>query len=180
VTRLSQRALLIALLCSSGCRDEPTFDTISPVAPTALPLRVVADRGVPHSSLKEALGAWNRAAGCKLFLIASDRPDVYIANDAPTDGAGAWASRCDGQVEVACTAFGKDGWRIFYPSPSTIDIDMWVLAHELGHVLGLAHDDGLSMSPMKPNAGDGGKMMLVTHADSVALHRRYCSPHGTK
>lgn len=180
--------LAMAIAGAVGCDGkikrnvEATF-VDDPIWPHKFPLVVAADPMLDRRVLEEAVALFDRAAGCDLFEVGGGGADydVLIEFDAPPthpDGTkDDCALRCDSQEHVACTCFGARGWVIFYPAPSTIDVDLWVIAHELSHVLALAHDVGRKNAVTRPDAHRGptdGAMLLVTSKDSDALSERYC------
>lgn len=179
--------LAMAIAGASSCGKvkrnvEETF-VDDPILPHRFPLTVAADPMLDERVLEEDLELFNDAAGCTLFAkeAAGDVADVVIDFDAPPTRADGTkddcAQRCDPRHHLGCTCFGADGWAIFYPTPSTIDVDMWVIAHELSHVLGLAHDVGRKNAVTRPDAHRGpadGAMFLLTTKDGNALAERYC------
>lgn len=165
-----------------GCKRnvEPTFD---PRAPSwkNLPLRVFPVGGARGASLDAALSFWEREVSCapNVFLLAdtADVADVTLEHDAPP--ANTQCGRmCDGQIHLACTCYDpvRKIARVYYPAPSTIDVDWLVWAHELGHVIGLAHDLGQRVTVMRvdiSSAIQDHAPVIVTDKDSRAICSRY-------
>lgn len=166
---------MVSTLLVVACDDEATFAAESHQW-VRRPLRVYS---LGSRSSQAAMDLWNREAKCALFREQEpdERADVVIEYDAPPDSD--CGRRCDPNQHIACTCFEPNlwRWRIYYPSPSTIDVDMWVIAHELGHVLGLAHDIGRTNIVTRPDAHMGPREhrpLLVSNKDAIAVRQRYC------
>jgi hypothetical protein len=183
---LAVAGLAIAVLGIVGCGDckvekrvEETFEP-DPIKPHKLPLLVDADHMLDSRVLRDAVDVYDLGDGCKLLKVGSPA-DVFIDFDRPptkSDGTKTdCGKRCDPDNHVACTCFGRDGWRIYYPAPATIDVDLWVVAHELSHVLGLAHDVGRKNAITRPDAHNGPRdhaFFQLTSNDKDALRAAYC------
>lgn len=149
-------------------------------------------------SFHSALESVNDAVGCDLLApaLAGEEADVVLsAADgepcgvfaaeplAADDAAGAWLC-ADGTAEVQIA------------QPGNITTSYLIAQHELGHVLGLAHDPRVrtieqagsakaaptSVSVMVPNVtahedrlGAGKFLPSLTSKDSDALRARYCN-----
>lgn len=172
--------MLLAVMTMAGCERnvEPTF-VDDPIELPHVPLVVAGVDGAGGDALEEAVKLWNREVGCAIFTLdAPERPaDVIVDYDAPTSGQ--CAALCDPDRHLACTCVRPISkvWFVYYPSPSTVDVDLWVWAHELSHVLGLAHDVGRTNIVTRPDAHRGpaeGKPLLVSHKDATAVRKRYC------
>ena len=171
-------AFVLLTLFACERRVEPTFEP-DPLDWPHVPLRVAGVDGAGGRSLKAAVDLWVDQVGCELFVLSSEEDaDVLVDFDAPPAGTNcAW--QCNPRRHAACTCYAptKQEWRIYYPAPSTIDVDLWVWSHELCHVIGLAHDVGRKMSPCRPDASKGPSdhvMLRVTDADRKAVRRKHC------
>jgi len=139
-----------------------------------LPLLVSASRD--HSAqIREAIIKVNVAAGCEVFRSPSfDAPvfDVAISTDVPRE---------TGSVHVGGgTAFRRSisgrhraFVNIYAGSLEDPSIGVKVLMHELGHVLGLAHDNW-NGSIMRTSQRSGLEFVRFSDHDRSLLYRRYC------
>jgi len=182
VPPLSARELLIAILicCAAlvviaaltGCKrvDEPTFEPEAYVWDSArIPLAVTVEDGLEAIGAVEAIETWN-AGRCRLLRYAgiggSGDIVVRVGDDVSESSAGGWELR---------TKAGRVTGVVLVRKPGDSRMVWIVTAHELGHVLGLAHDRTQTMSIMHPEAaGSESGYINATHADLGALGRRYC------
>lgn len=111
----------------------------------------------------------NIQVGCELFAL-SETPMVQVIQSTIQIGeesedwfAGTWVSKDATRGEI----------RVFRPMMVTTDI--WVLWHELGHVVGLAHDRSHVMKRITKES-IGGKLQIprFQDKDALALGERYC------
>jgi hypothetical protein len=165
--------IILALSLLSACprRVEPTWLDDAPVW-ERLPLLVEGELQEYDQGLDLAIKTWNRAAGCAVYSWVATGGNVTVALDFPpmrypelSDGAAAGAYVTGDSAAVYITA------------PGTVDQAVRIVTHELGHVLGLAHDPGWRLSVMRPDVAaqvHEGLPMLVTHNDAMALRERYC------
>lgn len=85
-------------------------------------------------SLDVAVDLWNSAAGCRMIEVTCHDPTVAVVSVPYARG---WSMRMlPGQIQVARAV---DTYQVALE-----------LTHELGHVLGLAHDDYGIMAPLSP------------------------------
>jgi hypothetical protein len=187
--------LLLLLLC--GCGTETTFMLVCPagssfdypagdhVASTAcadphpirwpaLPLSVeiLFDTSDYDGSAMEAVSFWNDSLGRKAFTYAtgSDISDVQFATGDATSGH---LGRTHHTVEPS----GRLTAQVFLDQPGDPCEVARVLEHEIGHVLGLAHDPDLDTSIMRSYIDNGVSaetdcyehIFLVTPADRDAI-----------
>jgi len=164
-------ALVVALLATSGCERvvEPTFED-DPVTwdPSRFPLSVTYEADFDPDDVHAGADFWNRGA-CPLFEVigAGDHGDVVIevGDDVAQDSYGGWGIR-------TCPA-GMCG--IVYVRQSSFETGPAIIvAHELGHLLGLAHDTTQNRSIMHPQAASQIGYINVTDKDRAALGEMYC------
>jgi hypothetical protein len=164
-------ALVVALLATSGCERvvEPTFED-DPVTwdPSRFPLSVTYEADFDADDVHAGADFWNRGA-CTLFEVsgAGDHGDVVIevGEDVAQDSYGGWGIR-------SCPA-GMCG--IVYVRQSSFETGPAIIvAHELGHLLGLAHDTTQNRSIMHPQAASQIGYINVTDKDRAALGERNC------
>jgi len=142
------------------------------------PLIVNADDYV--DSTKSAIDAWNRDLGdnCKLFKYGTESVDIHITMGSANDSG------------VAGVVLGKHtaatSWKrgsgpdqtilVQIHLPQTIDVQYSVLAHELGHALGLAHRANGVMYPKSPNSlSEGPVKVRVSDKNVAAIRKKYCN-----
>ena len=160
------RWLLALLTCTCVAGQEPVFLPEPPwyqLGPA--PLRVMASSDLDEyaESVSAAVRFWNRELGCDVFVLYEGiAPDVIIELGGNSSAAAGSAQLVGGHALVL----------IFNNGLADITIAYLVLAHELGHVLGLAHDYQRN-SVMYRRVTDVWPLM-VTDADRAALKARYC------
>ena len=131
-----------------------------------LPLQVWFEKGI---DTPETLAVWNRAvpAGCVLFQKTIDRGAanvIVVVGDYGGDCAGkAWKTPLGAKIEVN--------------DPGMVGQTYLIIAHELGHILGLAHDprkNSIMLNGVQAHAGTF-PTPKVTAKDQSALSERYCN-----
>ncbi len=138
------------------------------------PILVAWDDRFPSqgAAIQMAMFTWNNAVGCDLFKAAGplDFPFVHVhhpsrpalpcgdpTSDTPSSEALAITYLCDPMA--ACVQVYR---------PEAIG-NVSVMTHELGHVLGLAHDPTGLMAEVTSGA------LLPSDVDREALRERYCA-----
>lgn len=167
------RLALLALLALAGCRQQVNWLPDPPWAAVPITVEWSAIDSTFDSSLVDAMGVWNHAAGCTVLVRAHDDANANVSvsaydgnicgssvrNDLDNPGAGAGASRCTSdRAEVKFREF-------------TDLMSVYVRAgHEFGHILGIAHDRSAMMQPEPPL----DSMIWPSDADGAAVGARYC------
>lgn len=176
VTRLTGIAVLVA-----GCQ-KPSWNGDPPWKST--PISVTwNDLGTDFdSSFTNAIGAWNFAAGCGVLTRAHDASAANVVMSwydgticghpgsiEDTPGATAGTSRCS-----------SDHAEVRFRTLTSMYDAFVVSSHELGHVLGLAHDRSALMQQSPPLyqpeifGGAVPALPLPSDTDGSAIGDRYC------
>lgn len=120
-------------------------------------------------ALEEAVYLWNSQAEFKLFQVDKEAPTIRIrqgtlevGTEAAEWGAGTFVAPDMSRGEIVVYI------------PLMVGTDLAVLHHELGHVLGLAHDRSYTMKPItKEEIGGPQRMVRAQDKDIEALRDRY-------
>lgn len=122
-----------------------------------------------HEASRDAIKLWNNRIGCPIFREDNSNPNIIIKSaDA---SCGTPLSREDyggaylcGQTAEVHVAYPGDLWQQLY-----------IIHHELGHVIGLAHDDRGAMAPLPRREIHGPDPIIrATDKDTDAIRKRYC------
>ncbi|MFA6049870.1 MAG: matrixin family metalloprotease [Candidatus Paceibacterota bacterium] len=133
-------------------------------------------RGPDHPQLHSAIQSANTQVGCEVLQWqesdGSSDFDILVSLDVPmtagTDhpgGATSFRRDASGRMKAYADVFagGMDATML-----------VKVISHELGHALGLAHDDW-SGSIMRPAQRSGLEFVRISDNDRRILHDLYCS-----
>jgi hypothetical protein len=135
-----------------------------------MPLSIGTDVERYRGALALAVQEANRNVGCNLLIVASDptielvEGAIEVGQESRDWGAGAFVSPDISRGEI-----------VIY-RPLMVGTDVEVIMHEIGHLLGLAHDRHGAMRPIVEEViGGGVRVPRFTDKDAAALAERYCS-----
>lgn len=163
-----------SLLAFVGCNQAVNWNPDPPWAAVPVTVEWSGISGEFDSSLVDAMGVWNHAAGCTVLVRAHDDSSANVSvsayggsicgSSARNDldlhrDAGAGASRCS-----------SDRAEVKFREMSDLMSVYVRAAHEFGHVLGLAHDRSAMMREEPPL----DNMIWPSDADGAAVGKRYC------
>ncbi len=164
----------IPLLVEEQQKIEPVFVENAHVW-NNLPLNVRSRIDNVYSNpIEGAIDLWNREIGCKVFRRVGTntviRVDVILEDydGMPCENPGSYALEKD---MAAGTWICPDNHaEIAFQTLDEISMAYKIISHELGHVLGLAHDPGGLMGDNITNL----TFVFPSDKDKKALHERYC------
>lgn len=136
---------------------------------TDVPLRVAITDQEIEDDVLNAIGAFNRRVGCSLFAFTNDpgSAPVVLSRGAAESGDG---SMHPGGTTSHTLVGGK--WKatvVMYNLVTADEIQRGIM-HELGHVVGLAHDDFKDSLMYRGTSGSA----YLTDDDRELLQGRYC------
>lgn len=151
----------------SGCRDSRTVGMGG-----RRPLRVMVNGDADfEKSVSSAMDAFNQQVGCALFALDGDLSghDVVISKGAvevgmenhPGGSTSHWQSNGQWTADV-----------VIYNLVLTQELRRGLM-HELGHVVGLAHDSFRDSLMYRSTSGSS----RLTDSDRSALRKGYCGGH---
>jgi len=179
-------AAALAWVAFTGCNNQQVnWNGDPPWA--AVPITVDWSEIDPafESSFTSGIDAWNHAAGCTVFVRATD-PATANVSAGPYEGTicgDAGASDLDTvpNAQAGAARCSPDRAEVRFKVLSDLVSAFVLWEHELGHVAGLAHDDSELMSPSPmlydPSAFSGAapvRLILPSDADGDAIGARYC------
>jgi hypothetical protein len=182
--------LLLVCLAFSGCtvrvnRVHPKWNLDQPWEKTPITVEWTAIDRTFDSAINRAIDTWNHAVGCQVLVKASD-PATANVKMGPYEGVGCGKI---GISDIDTNPFAVAGtWRcsatsaeIKFRQMADLQSMFTIYLHELGHLLGLAHDDSVLMSPTPPlydPAAFGAKVPALlpypAEADAALVASRYC------
>lgn len=149
--------------------QQAVWDTKNPVHwdSSLIPLSI-SSADYPDA-LKEAVKLWNGQAKCPLFEVSEPstitvrQGTIEVGAETEDFAAGAYVN-------------GRGlGGEIVVFHPLMVGTDLQVLHHEMGHLLGLAHDTSGTMKPLiAEEIGGRQKLVRAQDKDIAALNERYC------
>jgi predicted Zn-dependent protease len=171
-----------ALSCHMEWGQKAKWNGDAPWAKTPITVEWTTIDPVFDDSFKRALGAWNYAAGCQVLARAHDAATANVSISAYDGTMCGWLANLETITDATagtkrCSA---DRAEVKFRTMSDIRSAFVIAEHELGHVLGLAHDRSSLMQAAPPlyepqNLGGSPALMpLPSDADGAAVKARYC------
>lgn len=149
-----------------------------------LPLAVWWDRTKYtdyNDTFEAAINLWNSRIGCTV-LYAADNPAEVSMVIKPMDG-----TKCGRLIwnqepidenpnAAASTWLCTDFVDIQTKRLDEVGLAFRIVLHELGHGIGLAHDDegAMAKQAMEPKIGDAPEYLLPNNKDVFTIKARYC------
>lgn len=138
-----------------------------------LPIRVAYHPDIERDVMQAAIKTWNRV-GCQLFVLVApeDEWDVLVER-----GSYGEKSPVSGNDLAGSTWKKHDRYFVKIHEPGNPTHEFLIVAHELSHVLGLAHDADprFITTPGAQSHDDLSKFLPhPSRKDSDALKARYC------
>lgn len=183
------RALVVVALILSpiACGPGQQVNWIPDQAPWAKAPVTVDWSGIDStfgSSVTYAMDGWNHAAGCDVLVRASALADANISI-ASYDGTICGGPGGIEDVSGSTAGTGRcsaDYAEIRMQVLSDLRSVFVIVEHELGHALGLAHDDSVLMGPSPPlydpaqlGGSDPTLLLVPSEEDGAAVGARYCA-----
>lgn len=137
--------------------------------PLAVRLAMDSSSDVYRKSIQEAMATWNREVGLVFIEIQAGHADVIVQWGPSQDGMSGGYTRhigSAGQLRYAVVTL---------TDPSDLHAVYRYAMHELGHVLGLAHDSATRsiMYPIQPSMTGALIPALPSDSDIKLLKRAY-------
>lgn len=162
--------------------DEPQEFTEPLVWEKPFPLlvKVLNDDRAPAwrvDALHASIASFNRQVGCTIFRAApggvtsNENVDIWINLEAPRE---VWTQNSHaGSTRHYIALSGKMEAKIEIYGVPDMASALNAIEHELGHAVGLAHDNFV-MSIMHPNAVTNSEFSRLTDHDKRTLRSMYC------
>lgn len=158
------KTLLIALALCLSCAGVQR--TTTPEDAPVLKVSMEVDLGIYDSALSQAMQWWNNELSCQVFGWGHPS-NVHVMKSDPM-----------GNILAVVWKRGT-GHVMTVHSPETPKFQKYIFVHELGHVLGLAHDKTRRKNIMYPYAKDAngfiiGAKSTITDKQRDSLRAIYC------
>lgn len=163
---------IVAVGCAAPVDPVPVFECSSAAKPDAYTVEISPElKLAQRAAVVDAVGMWAEDSRLRAVVVVSDCTTIADAKEAVDDGvicvrAGAVADveRC-GAGRLGCTHAHDVALRAeaFYPA---------LVAHELGHALGLVHTEHGTL--MFPDVSADARPTAEDVAQYDALRGRYC------
>jgi hypothetical protein len=174
---------MLLVVVVAGClpKDGGWSEAAQAYVPKEVPLETCSlVDGSVDEMLDDAMKAWNRAVGCRIFVRGHDCDLVASGGVAYKDPVTGKRTDGDAWYDPAQQTYYA---RVLTHITTTSTYLIWM--HELGHTLGLEHDrwkrSVMYEGSHAPLPRDGALALdrgppwpLVTHQDRKLVRKRYC------
>lgn len=124
-----------------------------------------------HRPLEAAVSIWNSFVGCEIFVPGAD----VVVEEVDGHVCAVWHHHHTLENNHAAGAYKcSEGWEIQIAYPGDIYTQTCIVAHELGHVLGLRDGGRGIMGGFCPE--DAGVMLRPSTREIREVRARHCHP----
>jgi len=134
----------------------------------------IGDSAGARKMTSDAIGTINQRLGFKLYTAADVDCDVTVVVGAPVDVGTPWSDP-GGHADYDPSVTSGVRCRVVTANTGTDELLFYTLEHELGHCVGLAHDDwdGSIMRRVQRSRTDGEFPPWISDHDRALLRETY-------
>jgi hypothetical protein len=133
--------------------------------------------------IRNAMKTWNDRVGCQVLTRGPSQGDALITirafdgTECGTDRFRGWEGKPIHERDMPASAWYCDSYvDIQIKRIGSVGLAYRVFLHELGHAIGLDHDEigAMAATQAEPNQGDYPEYLLPSEKDVAAIKGRYC------